>query len=299
MISSLPNNDFINISQKQGWNMINGQYLNFVHLFSFPFCLEDYFNLSTAKRILVPEHCSLNDIKIHYSALLPQHWKYKLLVTIRTASILLYFFRKKNLKPVQFFIIEPANNINADAIKSLLLTTYNENLSVISLSSNTKTIKNEFDTVNDRMVLFQNNFLNNERTGKFNSNIEAVNRDINANNPNQSRHIISILSSNPTSLPYNLPARFLSFNDADLISDETQIKTLLLSSAFDSALINQIKCNPQTFETELFRLIDTYYANDFIGDMQYNNTVRIIMTSARLLSNFGILNNDDIANIIK
>ena len=150
------------------------------------------------------------------------------------------------------------------------------------------------------MVLFKNNFLNNERTGKFNSNIEAVNRDINANNPNQSRHIISILSSNPTSLPYNLPARFLSFNDADLISDETQIKTLhLFSSAFDSALINQIKCNPQTFETELFRLIDTYYANDFIGDMQYNNTVRIIMTSARLLSNFGILNNDDIANIIK
>lgn len=153
--------------------------------------------------------------------------KYKLLVTIRTASILLYFFRKKNLKPVQFFIIEPANNINADAIKSLLLTSYNENLSVPSLSSNTKDIKNELDTVNDEMVLFQDNFLNNERTGKFNSNMEAINSNINVNNPNQSRHIISILSSNPTSLPYNLPARFLSFNDADLISDETQIKNFI------------------------------------------------------------------------
>lgn len=300
LISSLPNNDFINIPRKQGWNMINGQHLNFIHIFSFPFCLADYFNLSTAKRILIPAPATFNEIKMRYSAFLPQHWKYKLLVTIRTASILLYFFRKENLKPVQFFIIEPANNINADAIKSLLLTSYDEDLSVPSLSSNTKDIKNELDTVNDGTVLFQDNFLNNERTGKFNSNIEAVNSDINANNPNQSRHIISILSSNPTSLPYNLPARFLSFNDADLISDETQIKKLhLFSNAFDSALINQIKCNPQAFETELFRLIDTYYANDFISDMQYNNTVRIIMTSARLLSNFGILNNDDIANIIK
>ena len=300
LISLLPNNDFINIPRKQGWNMINDQYLNFTYIFSFPFCLTDYFNPSIAKRLLVPTSCSLNDLKIHYSALLPQHWKYKLLVTMRTASILLYFFRKKNLKPVQFFIIEPANNINADAVKSLLLTSYDENLSVLSLSSNTKAIKNELDTVNDGIVLFQDNFLNNERTGKFNSNIEAVNSDINVNNTDQSRHIISILSSNPTSLPYDLPARFLSFNDADLISDETQIKTLhSFSSAFDFALINKIIRNLQAFETEFFRLIDTYCVNDSIGDMNYNNTVKIIMTSARLLSNFGILNNDDITNIIK
>lgn len=300
LISDIPNHEFINIPEKQGWNIINGQHLDFINIFSFPFCLKDYYNLSIAKRIFINTPFSLNDIKTHYSALLPQHWKYKLLVTIRTASILLYFFQKRNLKPTQFFIIEPANNINADSIKSLLLTSYNEELFVPPLSANTRTIKEELDTTNDGMVLFQDNFLNNERTGKFNSNIETINNDINGNNFDRSRHIISILSSNPTSLPYNLSARFLSFNDVDLISDETQIKTLhTFSSAFDYAFINGIRNNPQAFETELFQIINTYYANDFIGDMQYNSTVRIIMTSARILCNFGVINNDDISNIVR
>lgn len=33
--------------------------------------------------------------------------------------------------------------------------------------------------------------------------------------------------------------------------------------------------------------------------MQYNNTVKILTTSARLLNNFEILSNGDIENIIK
>lgn len=259
--------------------------------------IEQYYPVNVKERQLYRTDRAVQDIAKEYAKLLPNNWKYKLLVAIRITSMLLYFYEENGLCPDQAFVFRPANRPNSAIIAALLQTQNYEKISTCSLLNNLKEIREMLALANDGMVLFEENSLV-ENKKKLESKLEVLMNDMqNANGTSESnRHLISIISNNPANLPDEFPAYYLSFDDSFEVSNAKELQRI--SGEFDCALIQSIMKDSVNSVSKIHHAIES--AGIFvitISNAEKINTIKMVYSSAIFLNKYGIVTDMELHEI--
>ena len=243
------------------------------------------------------------DIAKEYKDRIPDNWKYKLLVVIRVASLLLYFFKQKDIEPDQIFIIEPSKRSDAKDIIALLQTVNYDDYSPILMPFT----KNEYNNIckkkfsNDGIALFRDGSLAEERSAIV-SNIRLLKNSIqyHSTNENNKRQILAIITDNQIIGSDDTSAIQLTFQDVDCLPDEQDIKYIQeLSGQFDFSLIQYIIDNESTMTSKIYSLIDKHKEVTTDEYHERINTIRILETTMEFLKEYDIINSADISAIQK
>lgn len=293
-----------------GWSMIeSGLYFasaNIVHPLIYECLKKDKYKgyaEDIKNRKLLYTNRALTDVANEYKDILPNNWKYKLLIVIRVASLLLYFFNEKNIEPDQMFIIEPTDENNAKVIIALLQTINYSSFSPIHLPFT----KTDFDKIftelfsNDGIALFRDESFSEEKSS-IASNIRLSKNLIKYNNENENnkRQILTIITDNQIIGSDDTLSIQLTFQDVDHLPDKKDIKYIQnLSGQFDFSLIQYIIDNESEITAKIYSLIDKYKE---VTTDEYNeriSTIRILETTMEFLKEYEVINSSDISAIRK
>lgn len=205
-----------------------------------------YYPNDVKERRLLKTDRALRDVAAEYAVALPHNWKYKTLVAIRLASLLLYFFEKENLISKQLVVIEQANEPNAEAIIKLLNTTNYYGEKTCSLSGDIRVLKKYVKSVNDGMVLLREDLLVEDKK-KLIKPSQFLIDDLHhaTGDAMYFRHIISIISRTPSNLPTELPVIHIQFDSNDKCCNIDDLQRL--SGEFDYTLIHDILENSEYY----------------------------------------------------
>ena len=244
-----------------------------------------------------------SDVAKEYKNRIPDNWKYKLLVVIRVASLLLYFFKQKVIEPDQIFIIESTKHPGDKDLIAFLQTANYDDYSPIPMpftQTEYKNIcKNTFS--NDGIALFRDESLVEERSNII-SNIRLLKESIKYHNTNENnrRQIIAIITDNQIIGSDDTLAIQLTFQDVESSTDEQDIKYIQkLSGQFDFSLIQYIIDNESEIMAKINSTIDKYKEITTIEYPERINTIRIIETTMDLLKEYEVINSSDISEIRK
>jgi len=254
-------------------------------------------------RKLLCTNRAFTDVANEYKDIIPNNWKYKLLVVIRVASLLLYFFKEKNIEPDQMFIIEPTDESNARVIISLLQTINYSSFSPIHLSF-TKTNFDKISTElfsNDGIALFRDSSRLEEKE-KLGTSINLLEHEMRYSDVRKSkkRQFIAIISNNPANIYSDDLAMYLNFNELNCISNFSDVKKLQqLSGEFDFTLIQEIINNQSVMTEKINSIIEN--TNILIKDeiSKKINNVHILDATMFFLKEYRIINDSDIEEIHK
>ncbi len=259
--------------------------------------IREYYPKDILERRMIITDKPLMDIAKEYAANLPKNWKYKLLVAIRIASLLLFFFKEKELEPKQMFVLQPASDPNAELIIALTRTLDYTDTASCSLTLTPTKLRDELDLINDGTVVFKDNALVEDRK-QLAKNLTILQNDLQKadGRVERSRHLIIVVSKNPGNLGVELPAFYLGFQD----SEETgNIKKLQeLSGQFDFALINAIMKDHINNLAILDNSIrESCIFPDTILNSERIETMKLIYSAACLLQKYGIVDHGELNNI--
>ncbi len=291
------NKKFLETPKISGWSMGANNIPFFASSANVDPVIEQYYPVNVRERKLHRTDRAVQDIAKEYAELLPNNWRYKLIVAIRITSILLYFYEENGLYPDQAFVFRPANRLNSAVITSLLQTQNYEKSSTCSLLNSLKEIKETLDLTNDGIVLFEENLLV-ENKKKLESKLEVLMNDMqNANGISESnRHLISIISNNPANLPDEFPAYYLSFDDSFEVSNARELQRI--SGEFDFALIQAVmrdSVNSINRIQQFIRLTDRFTTT--IPNAEKINTIKMVYSSASLLNKYGVISDAELHEI--
>lgn len=254
-------------------------------------------------RKLLCTNRALDDIAYEYKTYLPDNWKYKLIVVMRVASLLLYFFKEKGIEPDQIFIIEREIKSDAKDIIALLQTLNYSTFSPIQLPFS----KTDFDKIstelfsNDGIALFRDSSCLEERT-KLDTSIKLLEHEMRYSDirKNKKRQFITIISDNYANIYEDFPAMYLNFNDSNCVSDLQDIQKLQkLSGEFDFALIQEIINNQSIMTDKINTIIDNHKVSATDEISEKINTVYILESTMTFLKEYEIINTSDIEEIHK
>lgn len=293
--------DYIILPTMSGWSPVEGHAPTFAALNYVIPPLRTYYPDAILKRNLPETDRSLQDIVQEYRKALPDHWKYKLLVSIRVASLLLYFFKDAGLIPDQMMLIGYPSAPTANLITALLKNTNYDHYAAIPLIQN----RNQNDlvkfilSINDAVAIFSDNSIDGQ-VKMLNERLQLITSSFEAQGDTGSR-LIAVLSKNTANISDEFPFEILSFYDAENNLDNNSIKLLqTLSGQLDYALIRRITSNFVDSSKEITEAIEkgkglsrTYRNSERI------NTISLIYTSANLLNKYGLISAEELGFISK
>lgn len=244
-----------------------------------------------------------SDVAKEYKDRLPDNWKYKLIVVIRVASLLLYFFKQKDIEPDQIFIIEPSKNTDAKDVIALLQTVNYDDYSPILMPFTQTKYKNICKKTfsNDGIALFRDESLVEEKS-TIASNIRLLKNSIkyHSTHENNKRQIFAIITDNQIIGSDDTSAIQLTFQDVDYLPDEQDIKYIQkLSGQFDFSLIQYIIDNESEMTAKIYSLIDKYKEVTTDEYHERINTICILETTMEFLKEYEVINSSDISAIRK
>lgn len=175
------------------------------------------------KKRSIPKHSiSVDDILEDLFEILPCTEEIRFIIALRISSLLLYFFRNKNIKPQQIFIFETADQLTLEIIADLLQTNDPSCSKILSLSDSESVLKSELDQVCDGIVPILDNSIDYDKT-KADKAINILVNDLFSNNmnPNAPRHIISIISRFSN---YDIPAENVVYQSVNNIVPQNEKK---------------------------------------------------------------------------
>lgn len=264
-------------------------------------CLKECYAKDLQERKLVPTDRAIVDIAKDYSKALPKFWHYKLLIALRIASLLLYFFEKAGIKPDQLFVIEPTSPSAAKTAISLLKNKNYESLVTLNLKSASKAeVKEYVKNINDGVAVFWDDACI-EDWKKHDGNVQLTVDDLQGTDgiEENSRHLTAIVSENPCNIKSNCPAFYISLTQYACIGIEHE-KLQRLSGEFDSAIVQAIVNDP----VNMIDLIDKAiaWANveaHTVRNSENINTIKLIRGGLYLMENYNMVSPDEKKEIYK
>ncbi len=212
------------------------------------------------------------------------------------ASLLLYFFDQKGLKPRQLFVLEQASEANADVLMALTRNQDYEDRYACSLSQSTDII-NKTLAVNDGIALFRENSLIEDKK-KIASKMTILLNDLQnaTGKKNPLRHLIAVISKTPALLPDELPAYYINFDDSDVCEDAQNLQRV--SGEFDYALIQSICRDPLNNIKKIMDITEAIMSETLKEEVLPENrntldTYRIILSASLLLVERGVITNEE------
>lgn len=264
-------------------------------------CLTQCYPEDIRKRKLVITERPIVDIAKDYSKALPKDWKFKLLVALRIASILLYFFAEKGIKPDQLFVVEPASSSAAKTVISLLKTENYESQVTLNLkSASTNEVKKYIQKTNDGMnVLSDTASL--EDWKKHDANVQVLVDDLHGTDgiEGNSRHLTAIVSENPSNIKNTVPAFFISLTQHTCVGVDFEMLQRI-SGEFDSAIIEAIVNDP----VNMIALIDKAiaWANTeacTVRSSENINTIKLIRGGLYIMETYDLVSPEEEKEIYK
>lgn len=253
------------------------------------------------ERQLLPTDRAIVDIAKDYSMVLPKIWQYKLLIALRIASLLLYFFEKEGIKPDQLIIVEPTSPSAAKTAISLLKNKNYESLVTLNLKSAPKAeVKEYVKSINDGVAVFWDDACI-EDWKKHDGNVQVLVDDLYGTDGTEgnSRHLTAIVSENPSNIKSTVPALFVSLTQYNCVSVDYE-KLQKLSGEFDSALIQAIVKDPVNMIALIERAIA--WANveaHTVRNSENINTIKLIRGGLYLMENYNMVSPDEKKEIYK
>lgn len=260
------------------------------------------YSQDTVNRKLMHTERALTDIANDYAEMLPKNWKYKLLAVLRISSLLLYFFKQKNIEPNQIFIIDPITEDNAISIISLLQTSNYTSYSPILLpltKSDFYKKYNEFVS-NDGIALYRDCSLLENRS-KLNFSIDLIKNSLHysEDSKEKKRLINVIVSDNPSNIFLeDTIAMHINFTESDSLHDNNYIKRLQkISGEFDFALIQEIINNQTYMMNKINSAINDSKSTKQNVDYEKIDTIHMLEATMLFLNEYRIISKSDIDKI--
>ncbi|SEH82524.1 AAA-like domain-containing protein, partial [Ruminococcus flavefaciens] len=250
------------------------------------------------ERQLLPTDRAIVDIAKDYSMVLPRIWQYKLLIALRIASLLLYFFEKEGIKPDQLIIVEPACPSAAKTAIALLKTQNYSSQVVKSLMSTKSELKKAFRDSNDSMVVLYDD-ARIENGKRHDELLKVVVDDLQGTNgiEDSTRHLTSIICENPCVIPEDTPAMYINLCEKVNIGDPDKLQRF--SGEFDSALIQAIVNDP----TNMLAFIkNALKAADIetltIQNSENINAKKMIRVAISIMFSYGLISEEETKSIL-
>ena len=258
--------------------------------------LKKYYPADVITRRYVPTDKSFAAAAASLAEVIPFCWKYKLLIMLYIIGVLQFFYEKNGLIIEHTFVVEPKNERNAKDIAKLLCVT-NKN-TVCPLTANVSTLKAELNSVSDGVVLFRDiSFIEDHKKlgNGLNTLLQYQNKcsDIGINN----RVISVIISDNPGKIPSEFPAYFISLTDCEHIADISGLRQAV--GEFETALIKLLSGNDisNNLVTNVLKKAEAHFVKGKRNEDGFM-TMKIIIATAELFKDYGIISDEDIENII-
>ncbi|MBR3419571.1 MAG: hypothetical protein IKG82_12840 [Oscillospiraceae bacterium] len=253
-----------------------------------------YYSLDVRNRELVRTMRDLRGAAMQLAACLPASWKYKLLLCISAASILLPFLAASGLIPDHVFVVIPANPQNAGNLIRLVKNQEFRTTAICPLTEPRTKLQTELDSVNDgTFVIRDNTFIENKR--KRTESLELLLQDLYHERPDTRRHLIVVITDKPSIIPPELPALYLDFRDAPELVDAPRLQELV--GEFTSAFIKALSAmdeheNMLSRALKISSVITKTVRNADSWMMQ-----RILITTAEILREVGLISDNEMRDI--
>lgn len=306
LISNVRIVDNMNVFKRQGWNIIGTDELIFAVNSGPNVIFVDLITDSVKNRGMFPPQRPLENLNKDLVELLPKGcWKYKPLMLLSVASLLLIFFEEIGINPEQIFIFESSKYANEKMLAAFLKTKDYDSLITIPLDTDIKVTKQEIDDANDSVALFNDESCIDEEK-KISDQFKYFLKDIRHENGimDHSRHIIAVISRNAAYTARRIlgdRACVLSFDEVGINCNPDRLHRLMgeLAGYIINFIMNNSLAVREFFNTKIADIHQGIHEN--IPDKSINTFILIIMAHHFLLRffNFCVLTREDTENITK
>ena len=199
--------------------------------------IKGFYASDILERKLLQTELRLQEAADNLARILPEGWQYKLLLTIRIASILLYFYEREGLITDRLLIIEPQSEKNAKDAIALLKNKDYDGTSVYSITECRTALQGELNLINDGMAVFRDSSLV-EDAKRRSVGMQTLLQDLTGltGNTKPKRHMCAVISDNPGELSSEIPAIFVTLRGCETVDDLSELQQGL--GIFDRSLIN-------------------------------------------------------------
>ena len=248
--------------------------------------LRQFYPTEILQRQLLPTDLALTEAAKKLAHHLPAFWKYKLLLAISIASVLLYFYSKDHLVPDQLFFVEAKNEFNARAATVILKNRIFHGTAACSLSESKTTLQREFRSINDGLALFRDtSYVEDHR--RRNAAVDVLIQDLLLGSDGESRHLTAVITNHSGHFSAEIPAYFLDLNDAPNIDDLDGLQQAV--GEFHYALVCHLS-NSDPKENIITKSQNlTKHMRRTESDSEHWMTKKMLQTTLELLSELQLL----------
>ncbi len=250
--------------------------------------LKRYYAADILERKLVHTELKFADAADHLKKRLPQFWQYKLLLAIRITSLLLFFYAEAGLQPDHMIIIEPQSESDAKVGIALLKNKNCSSITVRSITDCRTALLHELDLINDGIAVFRDTSYA-EELKRRSVGLEVLLQDLGCRNGNEdaSRHLIAVVTDNPSALSTELPAYFLSLDECADIQDIQGLQQA--AGAFECALVDLLSNSDRHENLVTCALEKTAFLNKTIDNSEYYMTQRMLRATVEILYSYDLM----------
>ncbi|WP_297960316.1 hypothetical protein [uncultured Ruminococcus sp.] len=250
------------------------------------------------ERKLLQTQRALMEIAREYAKALPSGWKFKLLVALRIASLLLYFIAKEGIRPDQLFIVEPASPSSARISIALLKTQNYESQVVTSLMSTKSQLNEVIRNANDGMIILYDD-ARVENGKRHEELLRVVVDDLHSTNgvEDPTRHLTAIICENLCVIPEDTPAMYIKLCEKLNIGDPDKLQRL--SGEFDSALIQAIVNDPTNMLAFIKNALKTAeLETPTVQNSENINSKKMIRVAISIMFAYGLISTEETKSIL-
>ncbi|MCM1529122.1 MAG: type IV secretory system conjugative DNA transfer family protein [Alistipes sp.] len=288
---------FLQLPQHSGWQESKENKTSFASSEIVLPKLQKYYPVDILERKRIHTEKSFAESAEELAKVLPAHWKYKFLLSVRITSLLLYFYGLAGLTSDQIFIVEPKSESNA---KSVIAIIKNKNFSpnVCPLIDTKTNLQRELNGINDGIALFRDTSYAEDRK-KLDAGLNVLLHDLQncTGNEVKSRHLTVILSDNPGNISSEYPAYFISLSDCPDIKNDNELHQAI--GEFESALIRLLTNSEITENLVTNALNRTTYLTRTEANSNYWMSWRMLRTTVEILFEYRLITPDEQSEIIR
>lgn len=294
----LPHGDdikFLQLPMRSGWQDIVDGKTTFASSEIVIPQLSAYYSQDILNRRIIYTAKNLSDAGEALGKLLPAYMKYKLLITVRIASVLLYFYSLVNLQPDQMLVIEPKDEYNANAVIALL-DNIGSQRNICYITDTTTQITKEAEGISDGMNIYRDSSYA-EDIKKINNGLNCIlkNMQLAMINKCKNRTIKAIVSDHPGNISPEFPAYFVSLRDCPYIDNLDEL--LQAIGEFEYAMIKNLTNSDVSDNLVIHGLKNKFNINKTEFNSDRFMFQKIIMATAKILHSYGVFSLDDVADI--
>lgn len=294
-----PNIWFLTIPEHMGGCKLPDGSLTYVSASSVIPGLENLFSDDIKEHILVSHNRSFDDVIKGVRLALPDNWKAKMAVIQRVTSILLPFYEEEGLKPDKVQVFSYNGEVQKQGLIALTKRINCDSTVVKSLSDRRTNVKKELAAANDITVVYT--FTSTiEGSASCNSKFTDIRLDIQGENgiENPTRKNVVILTETPGSIPDDLPAYYLSFDESIDFGDIRRLQRL--KGELDFSLVTFLYNNQDAAKQIVHNAVCQALSNaKFIKNTEHTQTMIMILATAHILKKIGIVSQKELLSILR